>query len=317
LGPEKEDAPEEAVSETPPENNEPIIIISDTDNGRIVIIQGINGQGYTSLGLPGFGYGRFMRPAQVWLDWDKRLYVADSGNNRVIRVDQQSAQGWSELEDLSTPMGVAVGKAGVYIAEMPENRIIRVKEIVADSPVLETITHPQLTRPSSLWIDADDALYICAGEDPPGGKIFKTWMEKDRRRWQIFEGDGLTGSRFRPSGIVTVKEDIKFIDGSGYRVVNMKNMQGKRLKEQAFRNHKLWRLNRPQGVAVDETGEKFYIADSGNDRILEVRADGSIVGEFFGVKGDPTSVLRNPTSVFVFNPAPKPEPEEDDDEKEK
>ena len=56
--------------------------------------------------------------------------------------------------------------------------------------------------------------------------------------------------------------------------------------------------------------------DSGNDRILEVRADGSIVREFTHMDDDPNSVLRNPTSIFVFSPAPGPEPESEEEEEE-
>lgn len=318
FGPDQgaEPAPEDKPK-TPSDPNAPVLYIADTNNGRIVVMQGIKGEGFTSIGLPGYGFGRFMRPAQLWVDYAGRLHIADSGNNRVVRIDQKSEQAWTELEGLQSPQGVAVDKDGVYVAETKANRVVRVKEIKKDSPVLETLTHPQLDRPTSLWIDKEGALYICSGEDPPGGKVFKTWMEKDRRRWKMFEGDGLSGSRFRPSGIVTAGPGVRFLDGSGSRVVTMQNMAGRRIKEHRFRENRRWRLSRPQGLATDKTGRRLFIADSGNDRILEIRADGSIVGEFTQLEGDPASVLRNPTSVFVFSPAPAPEPEDDDDDDDK
>ena len=169
-----------------------------------------------------------------------------------------------------------------------------------------------------MWIDAKGALYICAGEDPPGGKIFKTWVEEERRRWTIFDGKGLSGSRFRPSSLITKNGDLKFLDGSGTRVIDMKSIDGKRMKVQRFKKNRSYRLRRPQGIAVDESGKRFFIADSGNDRILQVTEDGKVVGEFTDLPGDSSSVLRNPTSIFVFSPAPTEisdgdEKEEEDD----
>ena len=317
FGPEKPEDPSKDPAQASEENNEPLLYIADTDNGRIIVMQGIQGSGYSAIGLPGYGFGRFLRPAQVWVDYQGRLYIADSGNDRVVRIDQRSDRGWTELGGFSNPSGVAVDKSGVYIADTKANRIVRVKEIEEDQAIEETITHPQLSRPTSLWIDAEGALYASCGEDPPGGKVFKTWMEKDRRRWAIFEGEGLSGSRFRPSALVTVKKNLRLLDGSGQRVITMEDIDGRRLKEQTFRSSRQWRLNRPQGIAVDETGQRFFVADSGNDRILEIRADGTVKEEFYQMEGDPTTALRNPTSVFVFSPAPAPEPPEEDVKKPK
>ena len=314
FGPETPEDPSQDPAKATEVNNEPLLYIADTDNGRIIVMQGIQGSGYSTIGLPGYGFGRFLRPAQVWVDYQGRLYIADSGNDRIVRIDQRAERGWTELGGFSEPSGVAVDKSGVYIADTKANRIVRVKEIDEGQAIEETITHPQLSRPTSLWIDAEGALYASCGEDPPGGKVFKTWMEKDRRRWIIFEGEGLSGSRFRPSALVTVKKTVRLLDGSGQRVITMEDIEGRRMREQTFRAERQWRLNRPQGIAVDESGKRFFVADSGNDRILEIGADGTVKKEFYQMEGDPTTALSNPTSVFVFSPAPAPEPEEEDED---
>lgn len=311
---EKPKSDDPASQRVDPKNNEPIMFIADTDNGRVVIMQGIKGVGYTSVGLPGYGFGRFLRPRQVWVDHLKRLYVADSGNNRIVRMDQREDGGWGEMGGFSSPTGVATDKNGIYIADTKADRVVLVEELKDGQEFKEVLTHRQLSRPTSLWLDAEGALYICSGEDPPGGKVFKTWIEKDRRRWKMFEGEGLQGSRFRPSMIVTTRNRTKFIDGSGQRLVDMKDLSGKRIREMRFREERRWRLSRPQGLAVDESGRRFFIADSGNDRVLEIKGDGTVVGEFRGHNADPTSALRNPTSIFIYSPAPEPEPEEDEED---
>jgi sugar lactone lactonase YvrE len=305
-------------------NKDPILYISDCDNGRIVVMQGIDGEGFTSVGLPGYGYGRFLRPAQIWMDYAARLYIADSGNNRVVRIDQASNEkGWTEVDNLSEPHGVAVDGSGVYVSDTKADRVVIYDEIVNDAKIREVLTHPQMERPTDLWIDGSGALYICCGEDPPGGKLLKTWVEnglaetegakpKPTRRWAVFEGEGLTGSRFLPASVITEQSSLKLLDVSGQRLVSMQDITGKRLKEDKFRIDPRWRLSRPSGMAVDKEGH-LYIADSGNDRILELSPDGTVVGEFSILQNDPGTLLSNPSSIFIYSPAPPPPPKEDDD----
>jgi hypothetical protein len=67
-------------------------------------------------------------------------------------------------------------------------------------------------------------------------------------------------------------------------------------------------------MAVDKQG-RLFIADSGNDRILELSSDGSVVGEFSILENDPTTLLANPSSIFIYSPAPPPPPKTDEEEK--
>lgn len=312
--PRKSTDSEPKVTDDKPENTDPILYICDSGNGRIVIMKGLSGDGFTSIGLPGYGMGRFLRPAQLWIDYEERLYVADSGNNRVIRIDQNKQPGWTEVDGLSEPQGVAVDGTGVYVSDTKADRVVIYDAVVDKAPIRETLTHPEMKRPTDLWIDGQGALYICCGEDPPGGKLIKTWVEKERRRWTVFEGEGLTGSQFLPSSMVTVKNGIKLLDGSGQRLVSMQDLAGARLKEDKFRTDPRWRLSRPKGLGVDATG-RMYIADSGNDRILELSPSGNVVGEFMIIGKDPSTMLSNPASIFIYSPAPGPPPKEEKDDK--
>ncbi len=317
---------EEQTAE-PPKSKEPVLYITDTDNGRIVVMQGLKGEGFTSLGLPGYGLGRFLRPAQIWVDYAGRVYVADSGNNRVIRINQNAdanEPGWTEVGDLSEPKGVAVDGSNVYISDTKANRVLVYDEFKEGAKPREILTHPQLKRPGELWIDAAGALYVCGGEDPPGGKLFKTWMEKgvaekegakavESRRWAVYGGDGLTGSRFLPSSVITAKSGVRMLDISGQRVISLSDISGKRVREEKFRLDPRWRLSRPGGMAVDKEGRTF-IADSGNDRILEISPSGEVLGEYEISADDPGTMLANPSSIFIFSPAPPPPSKEDEED---
>ena len=326
-GVKKTEKKDEQVAE-PPRSTEPVLYISDTDNGRIVVMQGLKGEGFTALGLPGYGFGRFLRPAQIWVDYAGRVHVADSGNNRIIRINQNAKSnepGWTEVDGLSDPRGVAVDGTGVYVSDTKADRIVIYDEVLNKAKPREVLTHPQLKRPAELWIDATGALYICCGEDPPGGKLLKTWMEKgiaekeggeakSTRRWAVYSGDGLSGSRFLPSSVVTAKTGLRLLDISGQRVISMTDLSGKKLREDKFRLDPRWRLSRPGGMAVDKDGRTF-IADSGNDRILEIGPTGQVIDEYeMAADQDPGTLLANPSSIFIFSPAPGPAPKDDEDD---
>ncbi len=297
---------------------EPVLYLTDTDNARVIVMMGLEGEGYSALGMPGYGMGRFLRPQQIWVDYAGRLHIADSGNNRVVRIDQAAQDNlpaWNEVGGFKEPAGVAVDGTSVYISDTKSDRVAVLDELLDEAKVREYLTHPQLRRPGFLWIDKAGALYICAGEDPPGGKIFKTWVEKERRRWQIFDGEGLTGARFLPTSLVTTDSGIVVLDQSGQRILTMRDLNGTRLKEHPMRLDPRYRLRRPTGLGVTPEG-RIFLADSGNDRVLEVDFEGGVKGEFRQYQRDPNTALANPSSIFIFSPAPPPappEPEESDD----
>lgn len=315
------EAPEEPESEDEAspasKSDEPIIYVSDTENARIVVMQGLKGDGFTALGLAGYGQGRFLRPAQIWVDYSGRLYIADSGNDRIVRINQDGQASWDEVGGFSNPTGVAVDGSGVYIADTRADRVVVYDEVSSKGKQLEVLTHPKLKRPRNLWIDGAGSLYVCCGVDPPGGIVLKTWTEKERRRWEVYDGDGLSGSRFFPSSLVTHKGQIKLLDQNGRRIITMRDFSGNRKKELSFKRETRWRLSRPQGLAIDKTGQRFFVCDTGNDRLLEISSDGEVLQEFYGLEDDPSTLLRSPGSIFVYSSAPAPKPKEETDEEKK
>lgn len=66
----------------------------------------------TDLGL--------MAPDDLFIDEDNMLYIADSGNRRIVKysIDTESTEGILEYEGFSTPRGVFVTKTGdIYVAD--------------------------------------------------------------------------------------------------------------------------------------------------------------------------------------------------------
>jgi sugar lactone lactonase YvrE len=79
------------------------IYVTDSNNCRVVRIDDITGASWTSLGgVCGSGFGQFngVRNAQmggIFVDTGGKIYVADGGNSRLVRMDDMSGAGWTVL----------------------------------------------------------------------------------------------------------------------------------------------------------------------------------------------------------------------------
>ena len=73
------------------------------------------GVGFRTFGALGSGVGQFNKPSAVWVDSAGRIYVADTGNNRIVRMDSMSGLNWTEISvqpggsgTLSSPTDIMV-----------------------------------------------------------------------------------------------------------------------------------------------------------------------------------------------------------------
>ena len=235
------------------------LYIADTGNhrirrvnpsGTITTIAGIGGKGFSGDGGPA-GTARLSFPSGLALDAAGNLYIADTGNHRIRRLDPSgtittvagtgqpgfSGDGgpavWAQL---SAPKGVSVdGSGNVYIADQEDLRIRRVDPSGTITTFAGTgewgfggdngpAVQARLRNPDGVAVDGSGNLYIA-----------DTWNRRIRR--------------VDPSGTITT------FAGTG---------------EWGFSGDKgpavQARLRNPDGVAVDGSGN-LYIADTGNHRI--------------------------------------------------
>ena len=226
-------------------------------SGIITSIAGTGEEGFSGDGGPAVE-AQLASPRGVAVDADGNLYIADSRNRRIRKVDadgnistfagggDRSGDGGPAVQaQLRSPSGVAVDAGGnLYIAVTTNSTLRRVDP----SGTIATIagagrwgfsgdggpaTQAHLAAPSDVAVDAAGNLYIAD-------------INNQRIR------------RVDPAGIITT------IAGTGE--VGFSGDGGPAVEAQ---------FDRPRGVAVDAAGN-VYIADHGNHRIRKVDPSGTI-----------------------------------------
>ena len=243
-------------------------------SGTIRTIAGTGERGYGGDGGPAveaqLGY-----PVSLAVDGSGALYIADSGNHRIRRVDP-AGDITTVAAGLHTPGGVAVdGSGSLYIADSGYHRIRRVD-------TSGTITTVAGTRERGY--SGDGGLAVKAQLDYPGGVAVD-----EAGNLYIADTYNHRIRRVDTAGIITTVAGIGEGSESG----------GAGPAAEAV-------LNRPQGVAVDRWGN-LYIADTDSHRIRRVDSSGvltTIAGTGqggFGGDGGPaaTAQLNYPTGVAV------------------
>ena len=247
--------------------------------GTITTVAGTGEKGYSGDGGPAV-HARLNQPSDVAVDGAGNLFIAETGNHSVRRVEPDGTI-TTVTTELYYPRGLAVDGAGnVFIADTDNHRIRQVDPSGTITTVAGTgrngysgdngpAVEAQLARPGDVEVDGAGNLLIA-----------DSWNNSIRR--------------VDPGGIVTtiVGLGIAGFGGDGGPAA-------------------VAALYGPHGVAVDGAGN-LIIADSFNSRIRQVDPSGTIttiagpgedaswVGGFRGDGGLATdAALRDPGGVAV------------------
>ena len=231
---------------------------------------------------------RLSRPSGVVLDGAGNLYIADTSNHRILRVDSSGTittvagtgergfggdGGPAVQAQLAFPFGVAVDSAGnLFIADTLNSRIRRLDTKGTITTVAGTgeesfggdggqALQAQLARPIGIALDGSGNIYLAS--------IFNQRIRRVDRSGTITTVAGTGTSGFNGDGGPAVRAQ----------------------------------LDNPEGVAVDGAGN-LYIADRTNNRIRRVDVSGTITtiaGGSVSADGDlaAQAQLNNPSGVGV------------------
>ena len=284
-------------------------------NGRITTIAGNGINGYSGDGEPAT-LAMLWEPEGIALDTAGNLYIADSSNNRIRKVDLDGtittvagngAWGYSGDDgpaaqaELASPLGIALDALGnLYIADSGNNRIRKVDlngtiTTVAGNGIEGyggdggPAAGAQLDEPSAIGVDKSGNLYIA---DVYNDRIRKvdtqgiiTTVAGNGSSGYAGDGGPATSAMINSpwavavdiSGNLYIADDenrrVRKVDTNGIITTVAGNGLygyggdgGPAVKAN---------LNKPTGVVADLSGN-FYIADNQNHRVRKVDPTGTI-----------------------------------------
>ena len=173
--------------------------VADTYNDRVQHLA-LDGAPLATYGQAGAGVGQLRRPQAVAVDPTAGVLVADTVNDRVMRLDPSTGT-WSALDTggtaLSRPQGVAAAADGtVYVADTGADRILAVAAGTATA--LGPPPAPALGGPTGLFVRGS-ALYVA---DTGTSRVLR--LDVLTGAWDVLGGPGTAvGSFTAPTGVAT------------------------------------------------------------------------------------------------------------------
>jgi uncharacterized protein (TIGR03663 family) len=272
-----------------------------------------------TVGVPGNAPGQFNFPRAVAVDADGKIYVADSGNNRVqvFNTDGSFLREWGSTCKLDTgegcqgdgrgqfnePWGIAVGPDGsVYVSDTWNHRIQKFDNqgnfITMwgrfDSTGGELGTSGIFYGPRSIAVGQDGNLYV---------------MDTGNKRVQVFTPGGEFVAQYGGGGVTEghFDEPVGLAqDAAGnWYVADTWNRRIQKF-DPGFNYLAQWPIdgwasqsvvNKP-ALAVDKERGIVYAVDPENYRVLAFKPDGTFVATF-GVYGNDPASFTLPTGIAV------------------
>ncbi|MFP5503281.1 MAG: hypothetical protein ACLGIN_12405, partial [Candidatus Sericytochromatia bacterium] len=260
---------------------------------------------------------RFRYPAGLALDAGGNLFVADTENHAIRRVNTLgSVETWlganavrsSMRFALNGPMGVAVGPDGaVYVADTGAHRIVRVSSGGQVSAIAGSAfgvyamadgagASARFNRPSDLAVDEDGHVYVADSGNHAIRKIAPDGTVTTVAGGQgpgAEDGVGAAARFNSPVGIVVAS------DGTLYVTDSANSLLRKIAPDGTVSTLSASNLNRPTGLALDATG-KLYVADFYHHRIQVVSPGGS--SSTHAGRGDPGYLDDTRDNAMFYHP---------------
>jgi len=203
------------------------------------------------------------------------VYIADTGNNRIVRTADILGSNWASIGKLgsganqfNSPWGVAVDSSGkIYVSDSGNCRIARMDNMTGANWISYGTCGSgteQFSNPEGLWADSAGKIYVA---DTGNNRIVRMDDISGTNFTSLGTLGNGTGQFSSPAAVTTDSAgNIYVADNANARVVEFSDMLGTKWAVWQFPLNYLT----PDGVAVDSAG-KIYTTDSLQSQVI--RAD--------------------------------------------
>ena len=210
----------------------------------------------TQLGSPVLA-----NPEGIAADGTGNLYIADTGNNRIVEI-AYSASGYAPampiLTGLSSPAGVAADWYGnLYIADTGNNRILKLPITASGFGAALTIASG-LNAPAGVAVDLLGNVFVA---DTGNNRVLQLPVAGTAFGTPLVIASGLGAPQ---SVAVDTSHNLFIADTSNNRILKYPSSASGYLTQQIA----AYNLHSPVGIAVD-TSFNLYVAQAGAESIVE------------------------------------------------
>jgi hypothetical protein len=198
-----------------------------SDTGQILRSDDLMGTNQIAYGTTGSGVGQFYGAYGIALDSAGRIYVADTYNCRIVRIDNMNGTNWTEYDSAG---GCGSGTGQIY-------------------------------EPTGIAVDTLGRIYVT---DPYNAQIIRM-DDLTGANWTVFNSIGSGTGQINTFTNITVDSSnrIYIADGGNSRIVRMDDMLGTNfiaLTQSQPVGPYIYKFANPVALALDPTG-RIYIAD--------------------------------------------------------
>lgn len=292
---------------------------------------------YAGTGVAGYANGsattaKFYYPSGIAVDEKGNVFVADSGNNRVRKIDVNGVvsnlagdggrgllNGSGSSAQFANPMGIGVNSLGqVFVSDQGNDTIRRIDAFGNVSSFAGTHDSYYGSSFTGLAVSSGPVVYAA---DEYQHVIFKTssnyWLgESDVLAgilWVsgLVDGAGSIAKFKKPGGIALGPDGYLYVADTGNNLIRKVSptgvvsiFAGNGFPGLVDGSGNSVQFNSPSGVAVDPSGN-VYVADSGNRCVRKITTSGQVATlagtGSYGHSDDVGSraTFENPTGIAV------------------
>ena len=253
------------------------LLISDTENNRILFVDKITGIPNKEIGQGGLN-----SPAGIAVN-GTHFFVADTGNNQAKIFRHNSTTPDKTIGGLNSPAGIAVNGTHFFVADTGNNqaKIFRHNSTTPDKTI------GGLNSPAGIAVNGTHFFVADTGNNQ--AKIF---------RHNSTTPDKTIGGLNSPAGIA--------VNGTHFFVADTGNNQAKIFRHNSTTPDKTFGMkgkedgsfNHPTGIVVDAITGKIYVSDTENNRFQIFDSFGNFLGKTISKIN---SRVDNFVNVFPFS----------------